>query len=340
MPTSYTPLLGLALPVQGELVGTWGDTVNTATTTPLDQAIAGTVTLAADADVTLTTTTGGTNQARNAVIICSGARTAVRTIVAPASSKVYVVINATTGGFGVKLVGVGPTTGVTIAAGGTVTCVWNGTDFVGVGAFANAIAGTVGIANGGTGQTTAGAALAALGGAPLASPTFTGVPLAPTAAPGTNTTQLATTSFVVTSYAPFASPVFTGDPQAPTAAPGDNDTSIATTAFAMNMQSPNFTGTPTAPTATAGTSTTQLATTNFVTTAVAATVTPVGSVGPWVSGTTYTYGNIVFSPITGQTYRLIVASLLSTVDPSVDTTNWVQVGANTQSFLYMAQGIV
>lgn len=34
------------------------------------------------------------------------------------------------------------------------------------------------------------------GAAPLASPTFTGVPAAPTAAPGTNTTQLATTEFV------------------------------------------------------------------------------------------------------------------------------------------------
>jgi len=32
--------------------------------------------------------------------------------------------------------------------------------------------------------------------AALASPTFTGVPVAPTAAPGTNTTQLATTAFV------------------------------------------------------------------------------------------------------------------------------------------------
>ena len=32
--------------------------------------------------------------------------------------------------------------------------------------------------------------------APLASPTFTGVPAAPTAAAGTNTAQLATTAFV------------------------------------------------------------------------------------------------------------------------------------------------
>jgi hypothetical protein len=37
------------------------------------------------------------------------------------------------------------------------------------------------------------------GGAPLDSPAFTGVPTAPTAAPGTNTTQLATTAFVISS---------------------------------------------------------------------------------------------------------------------------------------------
>ncbi|MCU6243300.1 hypothetical protein [Enterobacter asburiae] len=35
-----------------------------------------------------------------------------------------------------------------------------------------------------------------LGGAPLASPSFTGIPLTPTAAPGTNTTQIASTAFV------------------------------------------------------------------------------------------------------------------------------------------------
>jgi hypothetical protein len=109
----------------------------------------------------------------------------------------------------------------------------------------------------------------AAAGAPLDSPAFTGVPTAPTAAAGTNTTQLATTAFVqavknallngaggaydtlkelqdllvadestaaalattVASKAPLASPAFTGDPTAPTAATGDNDTSVATTAF-------------------------------------------------------------------------------------------------------------
>jgi hypothetical protein len=57
------------------------------------------------------------------------------------------------------------------------------------------------ILQGGTGATSAGAALTNLGAAPLASPTFTGTPAAPTAAAGTNTTQLATTANVVANFA-------------------------------------------------------------------------------------------------------------------------------------------
>ena len=70
--------------------------------------------------------------------------------------------------------------------------------------------------------------------APLASPTFTGVPVAPTATTGTNTTQIATTEFVQSEIfvkAPLASPTFTGVPAAPTATTGTNTTQIATTAF-------------------------------------------------------------------------------------------------------------
>ena len=100
--------------------------------------------------------------------------------------------------------------------------------------------------------------------APLASPTFTGVPAAPTAAFGTNTTQLATTAFVTGYYAPIASPTFTGTPVAPTAALGTSTTQLATTAFAQTMQDPAFTGTPTVPTASAGTATTQIASCAFV----------------------------------------------------------------------------
>jgi len=79
--------------------------------------------------------------------------------------------------------------------------------------------------------------------ADTASPTFTGVPLAPTAASGTNTTQLATTAFVkaandtqdtaIALKAPLASPTFTGVPAVPTAAVNTNTTQVASTAFVL-----------------------------------------------------------------------------------------------------------
>ncbi|UAW53802.1 hypothetical protein pphageT12_51 [Pseudomonas phage pphageT12] len=68
---------------------------------------------------------------------------------------------------------------------------------------------------GGTGATTAAAALSALGGAPLASPTFTGTVAAPTPAVGNNSTQVATTAMIQseivnkrawTSYTPTITP--------------------------------------------------------------------------------------------------------------------------------------
>ena len=114
--------------------------------------------------------------------------------------------------------------------------------------------------NGRTGAVTlVGGDVTGAGGALLAGPAFTGVPTAPTAAPGTNSTQLATTAFVTAAIAAgggvssfngrvgavtfqasdvsavggalLASPAFTGNPTAPTPSPGDNTTRIATTAF-------------------------------------------------------------------------------------------------------------
>lgn len=145
-----------------------------------------------------------------------------------------------------------------------------------------------------------------------ASPTLTGVPAAPTAAPGTATTQLATTAFVDAARvilaasdalkAPLASPTLTGVPVAPTAAPGTATTQLATTAFVdaarvilvavdalkAPLASPALTGTPTAPTATVGTNTTQLATTAFVL-ANATSVSP-ATVAPLIDGTAAVVG--------------------------------------------------
>lgn len=72
------------------------------------------------------------------------------------------------------------------------------------------------------------------GSATLSSPAFTGTPTAPTAAVDTNTTQVATTAYVVgQGYAKLASPTLTGTPLAPTAAVSTSTTQIATTAFVM-----------------------------------------------------------------------------------------------------------
>lgn len=155
--TNFTPLLGLALPTTGDLSGTWGTTVNTAITDLLDDAVAGTVTLSADADVTLTTTNGADNQARNAVILWTASNGATtRNVTAPAQSKAYIVINAGTGSVVIR--GSGPTTGVTVASGFKALVAWNGSDFVKIASslvnLTSDVTGTLPIANGGTGTTS------------------------------------------------------------------------------------------------------------------------------------------------------------------------------------------
>ena len=130
MTINYTTLLGLAKPVTGTEANTWGTVVNDEITALLDTAVAGTTTLSADADVTLTTTTGAANEARQAIILWTAGGTTLRVITAPAQSKTYIVINKTSSTQSIKLVGVGPTTGVTIIAGESAVCAWNGVDFI------------------------------------------------------------------------------------------------------------------------------------------------------------------------------------------------------------------
>lgn len=73
--------------------------------------------------------------------------------------------------------------------------------------------------------------------APLASPTFTGIPLAPTPLTSDNSTKVATTAYVKSNLgllAPLASPAFTGVPTVPTPLTSDNGTTIASTAYVKN----------------------------------------------------------------------------------------------------------
>jgi hypothetical protein len=187
MPTSYTSLLGLALPVTGELSGTWGDTVNDYITQYVDAAAAGTQTISgSQTAVTLTVTngssltqvgSGASGSAQYAVINCTGNPAGLLTITAPASSRQYLIINATSTAQSVKIVGAGPTTGVTLVTGESAIVAWNGSDYVkvasstadGVTTFsagttgftpstatsgAVTLAGTLAVANGGTGTST------------------------------------------------------------------------------------------------------------------------------------------------------------------------------------------
>lgn len=158
--TNFSPLLGLALPTTGDLSGTWGTTVNDSITSLIDSAVAGTTTLSVDADVTLSTTNGAANQARNAVILWTASNGATtRTVTAPAQSKAYVVINAGTGSVIIKGSGtVSPYNGVTIPSGTKALIAWNGSDFVKIVSnpvvLTTDVTGTLPIANGGTGTTS------------------------------------------------------------------------------------------------------------------------------------------------------------------------------------------
>jgi hypothetical protein len=97
-----------------------------------------------------------------------------------------------------------------------------------------------------------------------ASPTFTGTPLSTTASVSTNTTQIATTAFVV-GQAGAATPLVDG-----TAAVGTSllyarqDHVHPTDTTRAALASPTFTGTPLSTTSSIDTNTTQIATTAFV----------------------------------------------------------------------------
>ena len=203
MASTYSTSLKLTLIGDGDQAGIWGQTTNTNLGTLLEQAITGVVTVnMADANYTLTSFNGVTDEARNAVIVATGTNNGVRDLIPPVLEKLYTISNQTTGGYAIRVIGVSGT-GVTIPNGVTTLVYCDGTNFV------NGFSGAVGNFSV-VGATTLSSALT-YGGVALsnsvtgtgsmvlsASPTLTGTPISTTAAPGTNTTQIATTAFVNT----------------------------------------------------------------------------------------------------------------------------------------------
>jgi hypothetical protein len=193
----------------GDQSGTWGVTTNTNLGTAIEEAITGTADVTfSSADVTLTLTNTNTTQtARNLRLNLVGSVSAAQNLIVPAIEKQYIVNN--TLGFDITVKN-STGTGVAVPSGKSMIVFNTGSNVVEV-VTALATGTVIPVANGGTGASTASitsfnnitgyTASGATGTTSSnlvfsASPTLTGTPLAPTASPGTNTTQVATTAFV------------------------------------------------------------------------------------------------------------------------------------------------
>jgi hypothetical protein len=168
MPTTYSPSLRIALLGNGENAGTWGQLTNTNLGTLLEQSITGVVTVSlSSGNVTLTSFNGVSDQSRNAVIVVTGTQVTTNNVIIPNVPKAYIVNNTSSYQIGIQASG-GSTY---ICPVGTVSNI-----------YCDGAGNVVGVSN----ATTFSTAL--------------------TAAPGTNTTAIATTAFVQNQL----NPVITG----------------------------------------------------------------------------------------------------------------------------------
>lgn len=169
--STYSSNLRIELITNGTQAGTWGDTTNNNLAYVLDSSIAGYQTVsvtAASQALTYTsgpTSTASANQAVYAMLQFTTTTGAAFAVYAPPASKNYIIWNNSGQSMTIyNSTVIGNTTaagtGVPIASGNKVLVWSDATNFYEI--KANNITGTLAIANGGTGQTTAGAALNAL----------------------------------------------------------------------------------------------------------------------------------------------------------------------------------
>lgn len=201
MASTFSPSLRLELIGDGDQSGIWGQTTNNNLGALVEQAIAGVITInITDANYTLTNFNGVADEARNAVITITGTLSQQRNIIAPLADKVFTFRNSTTGGFPIQVIG-SSGTGVIIPNGSTTSIYCDGTNFLplNTGAAGNfSVSGNLSV----TGTTTLTGALSGStasfsGAVNSTNSVLSGTPTAPTAAAGTNTTQIATTAFAI-----------------------------------------------------------------------------------------------------------------------------------------------
>ena len=134
MTTQYTSILKLALPVQGELSGTWGDVVNDNITSMIEEAIAGrsVINTWTGNGHTLTTADGTTSESRAAMLEFTDtgvALTGNAEVICPTASKIYIAKNAVGSSRTVTLK-TSAGTGIAIPDGTTMLLFCDGTNVV------------------------------------------------------------------------------------------------------------------------------------------------------------------------------------------------------------------
>jgi hypothetical protein len=206
MASTFSPSLRIELIGNGDQSGVWGQTTNSNLGTIIEQAITGVESITmVNTDYLLSNFNGVADEARNAVLVVGGTNSAIRKVVAPLTNKTYTVRNNTVGGFAINI---GGNTGaaVPVPNGATVQVYCDGTDFFeGLTGVSSNFTVPNNLTVGGTTTLTGalGGSTAVFSGAiSSVSPAFTGTPTAPTATAGTNTTQIATTAFVLANGVP------------------------------------------------------------------------------------------------------------------------------------------
>ena len=224
MASTYSNLK-IQLMTTGENSGTWGNVTNVNLGTAIEEAIVGSADVTfSSGTVTLALTDSNASQtARNLRLNLTGTSGGAQNLIVPGIEKVYLVNNGCADAITVKNAS---GTGIAVPAGKTMWVYNTGSNVVdavthltsltlasalptasgGTGSTSTTycnlqanVTGTLPVVNGGTGVTgSTGTGSVVLS----ASPTFTGTPAAPTASAGTNTTQIATTAFVLANGIP------------------------------------------------------------------------------------------------------------------------------------------
>ena len=119
MPSQYTPSLEIQQMGNGEDSNTWG-TITNNNWQYMEYAVAGVINIAmSNANRTLNTSNGSSNEARYMVLNVTGSNSAVYQVIAPLQPKFYIISNNTSGGYAIQIAATGGSTVVSIPNGVT-----------------------------------------------------------------------------------------------------------------------------------------------------------------------------------------------------------------------------